>query len=122
MREQENITELEQYIIDFVRELRAAKGVSQRDLANAIHVSQGFIGDVESPKQSAKYNLRHLNALADYFNLSPKDFMPGKPFPVDDPSAKKKAPVKAAVKSPRPMAKKSSTKKTATKATKPKAK
>ena len=81
---QENMNEIEQYVIDFIRSMRLNQKLSQRDLGNIIGVSQEFIRDVESKKRPAKYNLRHINALADYFNMSPKDFLPEKAF-ADNP-------------------------------------
>lgn len=120
MRNQENITDLDQHIIDFVRELRLSKELTQLDLADAIHVSRGFIKDVESPNRSAKYNLRHINALADYFNISLKDFMPVKPFPVDNPSRAKSKPKRPA-KTGRTPVKKATAKKSASKSVKKKA-
>jgi len=89
---QENMNEIEQYVIDFIRSMRLNQKLSQRDLGNIIGVSQEFIRDVESKKRPAKYNLRHINALADYFNMSPKDFLPEKAF-ADNPKEKTK-PVK----------------------------
>ena len=71
-------TEVEQYVIDAVREMRLKKGVSQKELANLLDVSIGFIGDVESPRSRAKYNLNHINALAKIFDCSPRDFLPEK--------------------------------------------
>ncbi|HSZ86300.1 MAG TPA: hypothetical protein VK787_09730, partial [Puia sp.] len=38
----------------------------------------------------AKYNLRHINILADYFDLSPRDFLPEKPLPHFYPGREKK--------------------------------
>ena len=112
MREQENIASIDQYVIDFVKDLRTKKGITQQGLADAIGLSRSFIKDIESPNDRGKYNVRHINALADYFGMSPKDFMPDKPFPVDGPAlkevavkekkaVKKKAPAKkATVKAP----------------------
>ena len=71
-------TEVEQYVIDAVREMRLKKGVSQKEWANLLDVSIGFIGDVESPRSRAKYNLNHINALAKIFDCSPRDFLPEK--------------------------------------------
>ncbi len=74
------LTPLEQYVIDKTREMRIAKGLTVRDLADAMEVSFGFIGDVESPKRRAKYRLEHLNKLAEIFECSPRDFLPERPF------------------------------------------
>ncbi|MCH5689875.1 hypothetical protein LWM68_39990 [Niabella sp. W65] len=40
--------------------------------------TKSFIGNIESMNNRAKYNLSHINLLADYFNLSPRDFLPEK--------------------------------------------
>ena len=44
--------------------MRKALSISQTDLAALLGTSEGFIGDIESPKRVAKYNIRHLNELA----------------------------------------------------------
>lgn len=71
-----NIDPIEQYVINKVREMRIAKGYSQRELADLLDMSNGFIGMAESPKKRAKYNLQHINAFAKLFECSPKDFLP----------------------------------------------
>jgi transcriptional regulator with XRE-family HTH domain len=73
-------TEIEQFIIDTVRQKRIEKNMSQRDLANLIGLSASFIGDIENPNLRAKYNLNHINELAKVFDCSPKDFLPEQPF------------------------------------------
>ena len=75
-----NISPIEQYIIDKIRELRIEKGYSQRELADLLDISYGFIAKVESPKKRAKYNVNHINAAAKLFKLSPRDFLPEKPI------------------------------------------
>ena len=50
--------------------------MSQDEIGSIIGKSKSFIGNIESPKNRAKYNLNHINSLADYFNISPKDFLP----------------------------------------------
>jgi transcriptional regulator with XRE-family HTH domain len=69
-------SEIEQYVINIVREKRIEKNISQRELAYFLDVSIGFIGDIENPKYRAKYNLNHINELAKIFECSPKDFLP----------------------------------------------
>lgn len=71
---------IEQYVIDRVREMRKIKDISQKELAFELDVSIGFIGDVERPTSIAKYNLKHINKLAEIFNCSPKDFLPERPL------------------------------------------
>jgi transcriptional regulator with XRE-family HTH domain len=71
---------IEQYVIDIVREKRKERKWSQKELAYRLDVSIGFIGDVENPNYRAKYNLNHINELANVFECSPKDFLPEKPL------------------------------------------
>lgn len=75
------VTELEQAIIDRVRELRTERNISQAALAEHIGVSRGFIGDVENPRINSKYNVRHLNRIAIELNVSLWDIFPKDPLP-----------------------------------------
>jgi transcriptional regulator with XRE-family HTH domain len=59
-----------------VRDLRKKENLSQEDIGNIIGKSKSFIGNIESLNNRAKYNLTHINLLADYFNLSPRNFLP----------------------------------------------
>lgn len=70
------MSKIEQFVIDTVREKRLKAKISQKDLADALDLSIGFIGDIESTKSRAKYNLNHINALARLFNCSPQEFLP----------------------------------------------
>lgn len=74
------ITQVEQYAIDKVREMRKARGMSQRELSRLLDMTDGFVGKVETPKERAKYNLQHLNDIAKVFKCSIKDFLPDEPF------------------------------------------
>lgn len=74
------ISGIEQYVIDRIREVRKQKGISQRSLSAMTDLSIGFLGDVESVKSRAKYNLNHLNEIAKALECSPKDFLPDKPL------------------------------------------
>ena len=74
------ITEIEQFVIEKVKQKRIELNFSQADLAHHLNVSNGFIGKVESPKYPAKYNLNHINELAKIFQCPPTDFLPPKPF------------------------------------------
>lgn len=71
---------IDEFITKKVKEKRLALGMSQADLAFNLGVSYGFIGQVESKKFPAKYNINHLDKLAFIFKCSPKDFLPEKPF------------------------------------------
>jgi transcriptional regulator with XRE-family HTH domain len=73
------ISELDFYLIEKVRELRIKQNVSQVQLAQKIGVSEGFIGNVENPKQNHKYNIRMLNRIANALKLnSYSDLFPEK--------------------------------------------
>jgi transcriptional regulator with XRE-family HTH domain len=74
------LTPIEQYIVDKVRQKRLEKGYSQKDLADMLELSIGFIGDIENPKYRAKFNLNHINELAKIFECSPRDFIPENPL------------------------------------------
>ena len=78
--DQSLLTPIEQYVIDKVRELRTAKGISQRELSYRTELSIGFLGDVESTKSRAKYNINHLNLLAKALECSPREFLPDYPL------------------------------------------
>lgn len=69
------------YVIDKVKEKREAHGMSQEQLSiEAGFKSNGFVGQVESPKYAKRYNIQHLNKFSVIFQCSPKDFLPDKPF------------------------------------------
>lgn len=76
------LSPIQQYVVDFVIKLRKEKGLTQSNVGVIINATVGFIGNVENPKNRAKYNLDHINALADYFNIAPGDFLPKKAFPL----------------------------------------
>lgn len=76
MRDQDNIRPIDQYVIDFVRKLRIENSLSQKELANILGVSKSFVSNVESSNHRAKYNVAHINILAHYFELSPREFLP----------------------------------------------
>lgn len=68
------------YIINQVKEIRIARGIQQDDIAIHLNVTNGFIGQIESPNYRSKYNSSHLNELAKLLKCSPKDFWPEKPI------------------------------------------
>lgn len=74
------VAPIEQYVIDAVRERRKKLGISQEQLAHLLGYSEGFIANIETPKRTSKFNLRHLNELAKILKCSPKDFLPDEPF------------------------------------------
>ncbi|MNY81059.1 hypothetical protein D3C86_2224270 [compost metagenome] len=40
-----------------------------------------FVGNVESTKTPEKYNINHINKIAEIFQCSIKDFFPDNPIP-----------------------------------------
>ncbi|WP_218152251.1 helix-turn-helix domain-containing protein [Salegentibacter agarivorans] len=74
------VSKIEIYIIEKVKEMRKEKGLSQIALSQKLNLSDSFISHVESKNRRAKYNLNHLNEIAQIFNCSPKDFWPEKPL------------------------------------------
>lgn len=71
-------TDIEQYVIDKVKEIRISKGISQATLAHMIELSVGFVGNVENPTHIAKWNLNHLNRISKELDVPFKDFFPEK--------------------------------------------
>jgi transcriptional regulator with XRE-family HTH domain len=65
-------------VIDKVKELRLKKKLTQDDIAMFLNASRGFIGQIESQDSASKYNLNHLNKLAQEMGCSPKDSIPEK--------------------------------------------
>lgn len=70
---------IEQHVIDKVIKLRKDSKMRQQDIASILHTTTSFVGNVENNRNQAKYNLKHINVLADYFGLSPKYFLPDVP-------------------------------------------
>ena len=71
---------IEQYTIDIVIKLRRDRRLTQQNIAAILNTSASFVGNVENRFNPAKYNLKHINLLAEYFNMSPRDFLPDQPF------------------------------------------
>jgi len=74
------MTQIEDFVVQKVKEMRVERGWSQRELADYMNLSQSYIRDVENPKRWQKYNLNHINTLAKLFKCSFADFFPEKPF------------------------------------------
>lgn len=72
------ISNIDQYVIDFIYRLRIEKNLRQEDIANILNVRASFIGNVENKNYRAKYNLNHVNLLAEHFGISPREFIPEK--------------------------------------------
>ncbi len=73
-------SKIDQYVIARVKERRETLGISQKDLADELELSKGFIGKIENRKYPSHYNIKHLNKLAKILHCSPQDFLPVKPM------------------------------------------
>ncbi len=68
------------HVVNKVKAKRLEKEISQATLAFELDVSVGFIGQCESPKYAAHYNVKHLNKLGRILKCSPQEFLPAKPI------------------------------------------
>lgn len=73
------LTNIDKYIIDKVREKRLEKGISQAQLAFELEQSNSFIAKVESGKYDKKYNMAHVNRIAQILECDIWDIVPQKP-------------------------------------------
>ncbi len=72
-------TKFELAVISKVTEMRVKRGLSQHDIAAILETSHGFIGQVETPTHTSKYNLNHLNKLAYAMECKLSDLIPDEP-------------------------------------------
>lgn len=70
-------TTIDKYIIQRVKELREANGLTQEELMHKLGFSSGssYVSKAES-EGAAKYNIYHLNELAKIFDCDIADFLP----------------------------------------------
>lgn len=74
-------TPIDIYVIEKVKEMRTERNISQEDLSIALGFkSNGFVGQIESLNYSKRYNLKHINRLAQIFSCSPRCFLPEIPL------------------------------------------
>lgn len=73
------ISPIHQYVIDAIKNLRKEQDISQDKLAAYLGVDPSFIGHIEG-KSSKYYNLDHINAIAFYLNVSPRELLPEKAY------------------------------------------
>lgn len=73
-------TAIDQYVISKVKKLRDENDMSQREFADAINLSHGYVGDIEAGRKSAKYSLYHINEIAKVFKCSLWDLIPQNPI------------------------------------------
>ena len=72
------IAEIDWYVINRVKELRIAKGISQEQLSIRLGFSERFISKVETFSAQTKYNLRHLNLIAKVLGVTFSEMLPPK--------------------------------------------
>jgi transcriptional regulator with XRE-family HTH domain len=74
---------IERHVINFVRQARMERHLSQSNLCDLLQVCGTFVGNVESLRHPAKYNLQHINTLAWFLEVPPADFLPKQAFDPD---------------------------------------
>jgi transcriptional regulator with XRE-family HTH domain len=67
---------INQYVINKAKALRIKKKLTLYQWGIILGKTASFIGNVEQPRNPAKYNLGHLKTLAEFFNISPRYFLP----------------------------------------------
>jgi len=72
-------TKIELEIIKRIVAIRGKK-ITQRDIADYLNVSPGYIGQVESKNSPSMYTINQLNDLARILECSLHDFFPEKPI------------------------------------------
>jgi len=77
------LTEIEQYVIERVKERRISKGLSQDKLSVMMGLNEKFVTKVENPNRIEKYNINHLNKIAEILDCSIQDFFPNGFIPGD---------------------------------------
>ena len=75
------MTALERYIVEEVKKKRLELHITQADLSMLMGKSDHYVSQVENGRNGNKYNINHLNRLANIFHCSIKDFLPDGPFP-----------------------------------------
>jgi len=65
-------------VVENVKKKRKELNRPQSYIAMILDVSDGYIGQIESPKYPSMYSLNQLNIISKDFECSPKDFMPEK--------------------------------------------
>lgn len=73
-----SVSLFEQYVIDFVFRLRKERRYSQEQIGFIIGTGKVFVNQIENSNLPAKYNMDHVNLLADHFGISPREFFPEK--------------------------------------------
>ncbi|PTQ92436.1 Cro/C1-type helix-turn-helix DNA-binding protein [Mucilaginibacter yixingensis] len=75
------LTHIEQYVIEQVKLKRISKNISQDKLSIMMGLNEKFVSKVETTNRAEKYNINHLNKIAEILQCSIKDFFPEQPLP-----------------------------------------
>ena len=62
-----------EYQINIISRLKSERDnhfLSQKDVADLLGISYGFLGKIESPKQEGKYNLAQIQLLCKIYKIS----------------------------------------------------
>lgn len=76
-------TDYQNEVVNRIRLLRIDRDISQVGIANVINVSNGQIGNIESPKFQHKYTLKQLYLIAQYFEVTLDYILTGKHTTLD---------------------------------------
>lgn len=76
-------TDYQNEVVNRIRLLRIDRDISQVGIANVINVSNGQIGNIESPKFQHKYTLKQLYLIAQYFEVTLDYILTGKHTALD---------------------------------------
>ncbi|MBW8687275.1 helix-turn-helix domain-containing protein [Chitinophaga rhizophila] len=72
------ISAIDRYVIDRVRERRMELNISQAELSFRLGKSDKYISRFESYSSGKHYNIEILNEIAKVLDCSPRDFWPEK--------------------------------------------
>lgn len=62
-------SEYQLHIISKIKQERESRGLGQKFIANLLDISEGHVGNIESPKFPQKYTLRQLDTLCKHFKM-----------------------------------------------------
>lgn len=62
-------SEYQLHIISKIKQERESRGLGQKFIANLLDISEGHVGNIESPKFPQKYTLKQLDTLCKYFKI-----------------------------------------------------
>ncbi|MBR4198502.1 MAG: helix-turn-helix transcriptional regulator [Bacteroidales bacterium] len=65
--EQKN-SEIEEQVIQTIRKLRMERNISQLAMSNILGISDGQVGNIESPRYQHKYTLKQIYTFCSYID------------------------------------------------------